>query len=263
MKSLTIGILLFILCSNPRVCSAQEQTKSIIGISNVISKNKRKNMEQIIEYEVKFFNRIFLNKPHTGVNADVNIFSKYVAYVESQPKIGKITRVSAPGTYSGGTSQVLVCKGNFEKSFIRVCYHELSHSFLAERTLYAPAWLNEGIATYMEEARIKLFSKYITHEIRGYHVSRVKSMITLKTINLKEFVLKCDGESSVQSFPNDSYDIAIAHCMVFLMLENENTAFNIIREICNNKTPTTEAFDMFYVGGFDQFERDFMSRYSV
>ena len=260
MKRLIVIILLCILHTGLYIC-AQEQMTSITDTDKTLNKNEQKNLERMIEYEIGFFNRIFLDKPYIKLDAEIIVFSNYAAYLAYQHEIGKTVRIRSAGFYSGEKRQIVICKDQFEKSFLNTCYHELSHFFLAERTIYAPIWLNEGIATYMDG--VKISSKDIKHEIGRYFVSRVKTGIQLRDINLREFVSWSGREFSEVSFSHDGYGYAIAHCMIYLMMDNEEVAFNIMRAICNDKATTIEAFDLHYAGGFDQFEKDFSNRYSV
>ena len=259
MKRAGIITLLFILHAG--TCLSFAQDRSVIDSINVLSKNERKNLERMIDYEIEFFNRIFPDNPSLRLAADIIVFNKYAEYLEYQYKIGKAIRIRSAGFYSYDPPQIVICKDQFEKTFLNTCYHELSHFFLAERSFFVPIWLNEGIATYMGE--IKISSKEIKHEIREYYVSRVKTMIELKDVDLKEFVGWTGIEFAEVSFSHDGYGYAIAHCMIHLMMENKEMAFNIMSAICNDRTPTIEAFDMHYAGGFDQFEKDFLSRYSA
>ena len=258
MKRTSLILLLCVL--GFYIIFAQEQTKSIKDVDNTLSKNERRYLERMIDYEIEFFNTIFLHSKYVELNVDIIVFSKYAAYLAYQHEIGKNIHIRSGGFYSHRDNQIVICKDQFEKSFLSACYHELSHFLLSERTMHAPMWLNEGIATYMDN--VKISSKDIKHEQEQYLVTRVKTMIELKDINLREFVSWSYKEFSEASFSHDSYGYAIAHCMTHLMMDNKESAFNIIRAVCNERMATVEAFDLHYTGGFDQFEKDFFNRYS-
>ena len=260
MKGIFIVILLCMLYSGEGyIIYAQEDGELITDTDNTLKKNERKNLERMVDYEIGFFNKIFSDKQYTKLDADILIFSDYGEYLAYQRKIGKTIYTRSPGFYSPDDYQIVICKDKFEKTFLTTCYHELSHFFLMSRAAHVPVWLNEGIATYMEG--VKISSKDIKHVIGKYFVSRVKTMVTLKDINLREFVIWSGREFSQTSFSYDGYGYAIAHCMIHVMMDNEEVAFNVIKAVCNDKIETIKAFDLYYAGGFDQFEKDFFSRY--
>jgi hypothetical protein len=121
---------------------------------------------------------------------------------------------------------------------------------------YVPAWLNEGLAVYLQAMTYD--KKEVKHVRDNRYVARVLTLIELKDLNLREFVNWNYRKFSAESFSQEGYGYAVGYCMVtFLMQHDEEKAITIFRNLVGYQT-TEEVFDQHYTGGFGQFEEDFL-----
>jgi len=238
---------------------AQEAPSAVRDHENILSKKEKATLEQVIAYQLAFYNRLFPDKPYNALTVGVLVIKNYAHFIAYQAEIGKTIYMHSPGFYSPLRKEIVVYKDAGGNKFLPICYHELSHHILIERMPRPPSWLNEGLATYLEN--IIITSKGITAEPKPYYLSRVKTMIALKDLDLRDFITWDPRKFAETSFSHDSYGYALAHCMIHLLMKDEAAAFALIRAIDGGKTPF-EAFDLHYPGGFEQFEKDFLTIYT-
>ena len=258
-KRLQYGISIVLFLTFSVILSAQN-SYSIDDKENVLTKKEQQSLEKMIDYELTFFNKIFPSAKMTSLDVKVTIFQKYSAYLLYKKQIeGDIKYYKSLGFYSSGTKEVIVCKEK-NNSFMETCYHELSHFFLHLSIASPPAWMDEGLATYFGNCRVS--SKDVKHQRAEYLIGRLKTMIEMKDIDLRDFVTWKASKFAQISFTQDNYGYAAGYCMIlYLLQKDENLTVNIMQAIMQNKS-SEEAFDTFYTGGFSQFEKDFMAFYS-
>jgi len=252
-KNAVISAVFWLVC-----CNVFSQV-AFNDADKVLNKSEESFIENAVLYEMDFYNRIFPKDTFHFADVHFTIFKKYSQFIAYQSNKQNIHH-SSLGYYVFATKEIVVCKEKQPKQqFLKTCAHELSHFLLMQR-MNAPAWLNEGLATYF--GNMKFLSKTATHDKNKYLTARIKTMIELRDIDLQDFVAWDYGKFGKMSFANDSYGYAIAYGMtLFLINKNENLTMNIIREIGKNNN-TIQAFDTCYIGGFEQFEKDFLAYYS-
>jgi hypothetical protein len=250
-------ILLFFLAG----IRAQEGVK-IQDPENYFSKKEKRVFERAIDYEIVFYNRIFPNREIVFSDIKFTVVPNRIEYAMYLKKLGAVTHPNSPGIYFTETHELVVCTDKkYKGSFIKISCHELSHAFLHlhsdDKNL--PAWLNEGLAVYLEN--MTFGKKKIKQHIDNPHIARVKTLIELKDLNLSEFVAWDYRKFSAESFTQEGYGYAVGYCMVlFLMQYDEEKAIAIFRNLIGEQT-ATEAFNDYYPGGFAQFEKDFMTHF--
>jgi len=238
------------------------QEKNFIDTENFLTKKEKIAIENALQYQSDFYNRLFSEKHVIRSDIKFLVAHSSAEYMSIQSKYG-IFRLHSSGFFSSKDSTVVVFKDKkaSANNFLRICYHELSHLFLHihvdENDI--PAWFIEGVANYHEQ--MSYDKNKITHRVNSYYIARVKTLISLKDINLTEFVKWDYQKFSTESFTQEGYGYAIGYCMVlFLMQQSENKAFEIFRNLFN-KNSTIEVFDEYYSGEFSQFEKDFMAHF--
>ncbi len=261
MKKNKITTFLFIFCLLSAFFNIKAQGDyAIADDENILTKKERESLEKMIDFQLETYNKIFPDIISKKSDVKINVFKNYSAYLAYQEKIGGTVRHRSFGFYSDKTKEVVVCKHKHEEGFLKTCYHELSHFFIRSKMTSPPIWLNEGLATYF--GYMKVSPKKITPEKYEYHIARVKTMIELNDIDLKDYVTWSHKKFTDASFTRESYGYAISYCIIyFLFQKDQETAYQIIREI-GEKTGTKEAFDLHYPGEFDQFEKEFIEYYS-
>jgi hypothetical protein len=250
------GILLLLLPFTGIL--AQEDVK-IQDPENHLSKKEKQTFERAVNYEAAFYNRIFSDRKIDFSDIKFTIIHNYIGYVVYLQELGAAIHKDSPGIYFPSTRELVVCSDKrFKKSFIKIACHELSHAFLHLHSdnRNIPAWLNEGLAVYLQEMTFD--SKKIKQRVNTQNIARVKTLIELKDLNLSEFMTWNYRKFSIESFAQEGYGYAVGYCMtLFLMQHDEDNAIAIFRNLVGKQT-AKEVFDEYYTGGFEQFEKDFM-----
>ena len=179
MSRLYIVIFLLVLGS-----SAFAQY-SIMDSTSVLNKKERTVLEQVIAYQLDFYNKVHDGKIIDPRDVRLNIYSDYASYLMYQKEQMKTTLHRSMGFYSNKNKEAVVCKDKHEKGFLRTCYHELSHFFVYTYLGTIPQWLNEGLAVYFGYSKP---GKTVKHQVVVAYIARVKTMIDLRDIDLKDFV---------------------------------------------------------------------------
>jgi uncharacterized protein YjaZ len=250
------GILffLFVFTNIP----AQEEFK-IQDPEKHFSTKEKQIFERAIHYEATFYDRIFPDKKIDFSAIKLTVVPNPIAFALYVSNSGSNVHKNSPGVYFPSKRELVVCTAKkYRKTFVETACHELSHAFLhlhsGGKTI--PAWLNEGLAVYLQ--KMTFGKKKITQRVENRHITRVKTLIDLKDLNLSEFVSWNYQKFSFESFTQEGYGYAVGYCMVlFLMQRDENNAITIFRNLIGEQT-SIEVFDNNYPGGFAHFEKDFM-----
>lgn len=203
-------------------------------------------------------NSLFPDKPTQQSDVTITLVKTYGQYIRYQHQSGVEVRKSG-GYFSTKNKEVVTyTQGNHQ--FPSVCYHELCHYLTHKYIERPPVWLNEGLATYFEAVNVG--SKKVTIKENSQYKARVKTLLELRDINLKEFINWNYKKFYDISFSNEAYGYAVSYCIVkYLLTEKENVAHNMIKEIAKS-TSSEEAFKLHYPGGIEQFEQDFIAYYT-
>jgi hypothetical protein len=249
--------VLFLLCYFTDI-PAQEEFK-IQDPEKHFSKKDKRIFERAVNYEAAFYSRIFPDKKVNFSDIKFTVIPDQITYAAYIKKSGGAVHVNSAGVYFPSTRELVVCTSKkFRGGFVGVLCHELSHAFLHTHSgdRNSPAWLNEGLAVYLQEMAFE--KKKITHRINHRFVVRVKTLIELKDLNLSDFVTWDYRKFSTESFAQEGYGYAVGYCIAFfLMQRDEDNAITIFRNLIDRQS-SKEVFDDYYTGGFAQFEKDFM-----
>lgn len=245
------------------LCSVEvlaQNSIRLINTDNLLTKKEKLALENAIRYESDFFSRLFPEKTINISEIKFVVAASYFEFVNYQVERSDMVHVNAAGFFSPSDSALVVLKDKKTQPniFLSTCYHELSHAFLSlyAGTKFIPPWFNEGLAEYLEQMTYE--KKKAVQRINKYNVKRVKTLIELKDLKLSEFIYWDYQKFSAESFTQDAYGYAVGYCMLlFLMQNDQNNALTIFRNLIGEHS-TVEVFDQYYVGGFAQFEKEFM-----
>lgn len=260
MKSvfLILAVLFSLLCS-----PLLGQNFSLDNPDNILSRRNKVAIENAITYKTAFFYRIFNNTVDFS-EITFTIIPNHFAYMLYQSQIGISPVRQSAGFFVPSRRELVVCKDKrFRDTFLKTTFHELSHAFLHLHAdgKYIPAWLDEGLAGYLENMTFS--SRRIRHRTNRFMIARVRTLIELQEVNLAEFVNWSYERFARESFSQAGFGYAIAYCMVLFLMQQQNEArtFTIFRNLIGGKS-TIDVFNRYYEGGFAQFERDFMAHFS-
>lgn len=249
-----VWLLQFILISMPA-----QKTYKIQDPEKHFTKKERQTFENAVNYEALFYNRIFADKYVDFSDMKFTVIPDQISYAYYIEKAGASSHLNSPGIYFPLREELVVCASKkFRESFIRISCHELSHAFMDihSELRYVPAWLNEGLAVYLQSMTYD--KKQVKHVTDHRYVARVLTLIELKDLNLRDFVNWDYKRFSSESFSQEGYGYAVGYCTVaFLMRHDEEQAIQLFRHLVGYQT-TEEIFDQYYTGGFRQFEEDFL-----
>ena len=254
-KYLIFSILIFLYFP----IFAQENIFS--DIDKYFSKKEKTTFENALEYQNAFYKKILPDSVIDFSKIKVSVITDNRMY-----ELRSLVRKNSPGFYSSFDHRLIIFKVEKTKNaFMETIFHELSHALLHlySDTIFfdIPSWLNEGLADYLEGMTYN--SKKIVHKENTHWIARVKTLIELRDFDFVEFVDWDYKKFSKESFSQEGYGYAVAYCMVlFLIKKDENTAYSLFRSLIEEQKPTTEIFDKYYGGGFAQFEKDFIKKYS-
>ena len=241
----------------PLIVFAQE--KNFPDIDKYFSKKEKATFDCALEYQNVFYNKIF---PEVIVD-----FSEIQISV-----IGEFSNIllqkKSSGYYSSFYRELVIFKApQYKNTFMRTTFHELSHALLhlysGDQFDHIPPWLNEGLADYL--AGMTYSSKKIIHKKNNYRITRLKTLIELRDLDLADFANWNHQKFTKESFSQEGYGYAVGYCMVcFLINKEEKDIYSLFRLLIekDNDKSTTEIFDNHYEGGFLQFQRDFFDFYS-
>ena len=227
---------------------------SIKDEESTLTKKELANLQKAIDYQLAFYNKAFPDSMMDRSSVNTTIFKSYAKYIVYQNEQFGYNRHNSMGFYSPKNKEAVICKDKNEKNFLKTCYHELSHFFIMSYMNESPAWMNEGLAVYFGSIKI---SEPVKHQVETYYTARVKTMIQLKDIDLKDFIDWQYDKFYKVSFTQDSYGYALAYCMVLFLMQNEETMIAVINSIYKGKS-SYEALDSSYKGGFAAFEKEFI-----
>ena len=258
MKKQNIKYLVFLMFS-PLLAFAQ--VENVNGIDKYFSKNEKTAFERALVHQNTFYNRIF---PDLVVD-----FSELQIFVTNDVnELGNIIiQKKISGYYSSSDRKLVICKTEkFKDTYLQTAFHELSHALLHlysdDRFDQIHPWLNEGLASYLQEMTYR--SKKITHKKNNYMIARVQTLLSMRDIDLVDFVNWNHQRFAKESFSQEGYGYAVSYCMALLLMTNkdEKSTYSLFRILIEEDISTIEAFDKYYEGGFSQFEKDFVNTYS-
>lgn len=257
----TILSILFLLFAFTGI-QAQEKFK-IQDPEKHLSKKEKQILENAVHYEAAFYDRIFPGKKTDFSDIKFTIIPDQLSFAMYVKNLVGVYLNNISGIYFLSAHELVVCTDKkFKESFIRTLCHEVSHAFLHLHSddKIIPAWLNEGLAVYLQ--RMSYDKKKITQRMDHRYAARVKTLIELKDLDLADFVTWDYRKFSVESFSQENNGYAIGYCIVFFLMQyDEENAIIIFRNLFGKQT-SKAVFDNCYPGGFAQFEKDFMEYWS-
>jgi hypothetical protein len=90
-----------------------------------------------------------------------------------------------------------------------------------------------------------------------YELGRIKTMIELKDLKLKEYISWRTEDFVKEQITNENYSYTLAHAIVYFLLQKDFDQFKAMTSLIKNGEPSFEAINTSYKGGFGQFEADF------
>ncbi|MFI4912000.1 MAG: hypothetical protein ACIAQZ_10080 [Sedimentisphaeraceae bacterium JB056] len=185
----------------------------------------------------------------------------------------------ADGYFSLGDNECVVWKNTDVKQMLEVLFHETQHLLMAHHYPNCPMWLNEGLSQYFQGLNVIGRNKriYSTNDCKEWNVHWLKTGFP---VNPKEYVnLDYDQWNELRA-ENVTAAYSIGYSMTYFLMRSSNMR-KILKDVvleCKKdygfeeqiiekngekylykkllSRPTTEVFDEYYPGGYDEFESD-------
>ncbi|MBN2787630.1 MAG: DUF1570 domain-containing protein [Paludibacteraceae bacterium] len=222
-----------------------------------ISTKDSVKLMSMIEYQIQFYNKL---DTIDSVNFNIKVFDSQSAYDEERTKHKLSKRHATLGFYSSKDTTCYINRAKKPKTYLSIVFHEANHYFVINiLKRKPPIWFNEGLSEYFEHSSQKKTGwKFYMSD---YELGRIKTMIQLKDLNLKEYISWTRADFIKEQVTNENYSYTLAHAIVYFLLQKDIDQFKAMTLLIKNGDASFNAIDTTYKGGFDQFEKDFTAYY--
>ena len=253
-KNKLLVLAFFLLFSS---CSSFAQKNIVDYLGNVKLKKKDSlTVDRIIQYELTFYASI---AQIDSIQVTLRLFDSKEAFNKHQKEINRTIERHVPAFFSTRTGEAIVLCLK-ETDYLPYIYHETSHYFLYKIIKKPPMWLNEGLARYFEN--IYISKKTIKHYLSDYEIGRIKTMIEIDDLKLKEILNWEKKDFMKEQRTDDGYTYTLAHGIVYFLIKNNEAQFKQIAMLIKEGKTSLEALELCYKGGYEQFKDDFITYYS-
>jgi hypothetical protein len=132
-------LLLFVLSVN-LMCAQKIRYNTQACTLSVTDKSK---IQAVVEFEAAFFADVF--GPKKLPTVFINVYGEKKLYNKKDPP------PNSQGFYRPGSKTIYVL---YSSEYLFTCYHESSHALFDVFAKNRPTWINEGLATYFEYAKV-------------------------------------------------------------------------------------------------------------
>lgn len=223
------------------------------SIGSPISYKDSLKIMAMVDYQIEFYNKL---DTIDAVSFKIKIFDDQSAYEQERAKRKLPKRHATLGFYSSKDTTCFINRSKKPKTYLSIVYHEVNHYFV--KTICKkkpPIWFNEGLSEYFEHSTRK--KKGWKFYMSDYELGRIKTMIELKDLKLKEYISWRTDDFVKEQITNENYSYTLAHAIVYFLLQKDFDQFKAMTSLIKNGEPSFEAINTSYKGGFGQFEADF------
>ena len=176
-------------------------------------------------------------------------------------RIEDVNRPAASGIYISRTREVAVWNWSpNEEDILRTIMHESSHVILAQLSDYAPRWLHEGLAEYVEQ--MELTERGFDIHYNQQALDRLRHWIAEgELISLRHYLSLSEQQWQKLMHESSSIPYTVAWATVYFMLSRP-TGKQTLRQILhrlekNDEWPDAQLIDDIYPGGLTNMDYDF------
>ncbi len=249
MKPKTLFLFFTILVNNS---FAQRIVFENDGLA--LSEKDSLKVVRVIRYESDFYRQFGVID---SIQIKLHLFENQNTYRTFLIKNGYGAEILlSNGLYSGKTKELLVPKTDL---YLQVIFHEISHYIFHLVMTQYPGWLNEGLAKYFENTRLK--KDECLHVLNDSDVKYVKSMLAMNEIDLKKILSLKGKDIAHKSLTHEGFVHKVGYCIVYLLNNGYSEVFKQIVVKINSGIDSSVAIDTTFPGGFQQFESVFNEYY--
>ncbi len=255
MKRIILS-LTFILA----LATLQAQVYIFENVGQPISEKDSLKIDRIVQHEIDFYKQIF---KYDTISVKLRIFeNKTLYWVYLKQNDIKVPHNDFTGKYSIKLKECIVFRDETKDDdvFLQSVAFLVNAHLVRNQWKKPPQWLVIGLGQYNKG--IAIGKKAIKHEMSSYELNRIKSMIAMKEIPLKDFFTLSNDELIKKQITDEQSSYTVAHGIVYFLVEKDFEQFKQIVLKIKDKTSSYEAIDSTYNGGFAQFETDFMNYFS-
>lgn len=184
------------------------------------------------------------------VNVKIVLFKNSSTFAQYRSRQSTNTRLS--GYYSSKTNTIYLPRFQNVERTLAIVRHEMTHSVLAGMLGTIPAWINEGLAEYMESFVWQLNSAVAQPNVDQYHLLRARSMKFLANTDRLDFY----------GIDQKKHYLHAQASMYFLLDHQEGKAwlkrtFNFYGKNSCEKLSAEQLFSKNYPGGLNAASSNF------
>lgn len=246
IKSLTTSILLTLFC-----LSAQAQRFNINYINSKLSNTDLTYLNQIGQFEAKFYNIVFNTTANDTLPIRINLYGKQADYIRMQ--ISAMHTTFIDGFYSPESNQMFLYKSD---RYMEIMIHESSHNMLENNLRNSPRWLDEGIATLFGYLVVRTDGIFYVKQYR--YIKMVKDNIYRGTLSLQDY-FRYPIDNWYDEEKRD-YMYGVGYSLVYFFVKDDIENLQHILTLMQYGHNTTDAITIVF-GSFDRFEKRFRDFY--
>lgn len=210
---------------------------------SVMDKSK---IQSVVEFEAAYYTEVFGPKKLPAVF--INVYGERKLYKKKNPPPG------SQGFYRPGSKTVYVL---YSYDYLYTCYHESSHALFDVFAKHRPTWLNEGIATYFEYAKVDTAGavKIFAPKARKLEMKNMVASGELKITSL------LDRGYRFFHLWREHRNYTLSWGIVNYLMTMHRDEFGTILYRIGTGTGSEKAINEEYPGGVAQLEKDLVEYY--
>jgi hypothetical protein len=214
--------------------------------SCALSAPEKRKIEAVAHYEKDFFEAVFGAKKLAPIY--ISICGTRKIYKRKDPPRG------SAGFYSPRKKSIAVL---YTTDFMSTCYHECSHALFHAFAKQRPTWLDEGIATYFEQAAVDSAGTVTILSSRS-RFAEMKQIVTEKHFS----IVPLTGYSHKRFHRwREHRHYTLSWGIVYFLMRQHRETFGTIVYRIGTGTPSLKAINDEYDGGVPQLEKDLVAFY--
>lgn len=241
MRPLTLILWLLILCN--ALCAQKIRYNTQACTLSVLDKSK---IQSVVEFEAAYYTEVFGAKKLPVVF--INVYGERKLYNKKNPPPG------SQGFYRPGSKTVYVL---YSPEYLYTCYHESSHALFDVFAKNRPTWINEGIATYFEYAKVDTAGvvKIFAPKSR---LREMKSMVSSGQLKISSLL---DRGYRFFHWWREHRNYTLSWGIVNYLMTMHRDVFGTILYRIGTGSDSEKTINEEYPGGVAQLEKDLVEYY--
>lgn len=214
--------------------------------SCTLSVNDKFKIQSVAAHEAAYFTEVFGAKKLPTVF--INVYGKREQYKKKDPPMG------SQGFYRPGSKQVYVL---YSAGYLSTCYHESAHALFDAFAKHRPTWINEGIATYFEYAKVDSLGNVSISIPKGRR-EEMRSAVKSDQLDISKLIHYSHRRFHLW---HEHRNYTMSWAIVSYLMTMHRDTFGTILYRIGTGTDSEKAINDEYAGGIAQLEKDLVKYY--